>query len=73
MIAGDEDDWRSWSKIGDEVMHIRLREWADILVIAPLSANTMAKLAQVGTILLPESMHSSVSHRSLRLHIWPYS
>lgn len=45
-ILGDEDDWRSWSKVGDEVMHIQLRQWADILVIAPLSANTLAKLAQ---------------------------
>lgn len=45
--AGDKDDWRSWSKVGDEVTHIRLREWADVLVIAPLSANTLAKIAQV--------------------------
>ena len=48
--AGDEDDWRSWSQVGDEVMHIRLRKWADVLVIAPLSANTLAKLAQVGRL-----------------------
>ena len=27
-------------------MHIELRRWADVLVIAPLSANTLAKLAQ---------------------------
>lgn len=26
-------------------MHIELRRWADVLVIAPLSANTLAKLA----------------------------
>lgn len=31
--------------MGDEVMHIELRRWADVLVIAPLSANSLAKLA----------------------------
>lgn len=30
---------------GDEVLHIQLRDWADILVIAPLTANTLAKLS----------------------------
>lgn len=28
------------------MLHIELREWADMLVIAPLSAHTLAKLAQ---------------------------
>ena len=32
--------------MGDPVLHIELRRWADCLVIAPLSANTLAKLAQ---------------------------
>ncbi|XP_074585576.1 phosphopantothenoylcysteine decarboxylase-like [Curcuma longa] len=41
----DEDEWTSWKKIGDEVLHIELRKWADIMVIAPLSANTLAKIA----------------------------
>lgn len=26
-------------------MHIELRNWADVLLIAPLSANTLAKIA----------------------------
>ncbi|KAK3225174.1 hypothetical protein Dsin_005036 [Dipteronia sinensis] len=41
----DEDEWSSWSKIGDGVLHIELRRWADIMVIAPLSANTLGKIA----------------------------
>lgn len=41
----DDDEWSTWKKIGDEVLHIELRKWADILVIAPLSANTLAKIA----------------------------
>lgn len=43
--AGDDDEWHEWSKVGDPVMHIELRRWADVFVIAPLSANTLAKLA----------------------------
>ena len=30
---------------GDPVLHIELRKWADICLVAPLSANTLAKLA----------------------------
>ena len=29
----------------DAVLHIELRKWADVFVIAPLDANTLAKLA----------------------------
>ena len=41
----DIDEWNTWSKMLDPVLHIELRRWADVLVIAPLDANTMAKLA----------------------------
>lgn len=41
----DKDEWSSWKKMGDPVLHIELRKWADIMVIAPLSANTLAKIA----------------------------
>jgi phosphopantothenoylcysteine decarboxylase len=40
----DEDEWL-WETIGDKVLHIDLKDWADILVIAPLTANTLAKMA----------------------------
>ena len=40
----DEDEWSSWSRIGDNVLHIELRKWADAMLIAPLSANTLAKV-----------------------------
>jgi phosphopantothenoylcysteine decarboxylase len=40
----DEDEWSRWKRIGDEVLHIELRKWADAMVIAPLSANTLAKV-----------------------------
>lgn len=41
----DEDEWLSWQERGDPVLHIELRKWAHILLIAPLDANTLAKLA----------------------------
>lgn len=31
--------------MGDEVLHIELTRWADCLVVAPLSANYLAKVA----------------------------
>eukprot|EP00052_Salpingoeca_macrocollata_P011247 m.86464 g.86464 ORF g.86464 m.86464 type:complete len:153 (-) comp17964_c0_seq3:242-700(-) len=44
-IHTDEDEWASWKKMGDPVLHIELRRWADIMVVAPLDANTLAKFA----------------------------
>ena len=34
-----------WKGRGDPVLHIELRRWADVFVIAPLDANTLGKLA----------------------------
>ena len=45
VIHVDEDEWK-YEKVGDPVLHIELRKWADILLIAPMSANTLAKVAQ---------------------------
>lgn len=42
-IYRDKDEWQ-WNKIGDPIAHIELKDWADIFVIAPLSANTLAKM-----------------------------
>lgn len=43
-IYNDEREWPTNYKVGDPIVHIDLRDWADILVIAPLSANTLAKI-----------------------------
>ncbi|GAA5826317.1 hypothetical protein JCM5353_003790 [Sporobolomyces roseus] len=40
----DEEEWTGWSRIGDPILHIELRRWADLVLIAPCSANTLAKL-----------------------------
>jgi len=41
----DEDEWSSWNKRSDPVLHIELRKWADLMLIAPLDANTLAKIS----------------------------
>ncbi|GFO11771.1 phosphopantothenoylcysteine decarboxylase-like [Plakobranchus ocellatus] len=44
-VLSDKDEWEMWSRIGDPVLHIELRRWADLFLIAPLDANTLAKIA----------------------------
>nr|XP_018896887.1 PREDICTED: phosphopantothenoylcysteine decarboxylase [Bemisia tabaci] len=45
-VYTDENEWEMWKDRGDPVLHIDLGKWADILVIAPLDANTLAKISQ---------------------------
>ncbi|KAI4160170.1 MAG: hypothetical protein LQ342_005959 [Letrouitia transgressa] len=41
----DDDEWsQSWSRDSSEILHISLRRWSHILVIAPLTATTLAKI-----------------------------
>lgn len=43
-IYQDEDEWNNPWVRGGGILHIELRRWAHLMVIAPLSANTMAKM-----------------------------
>ena len=49
-VVLDDDEWpgrddgRRYRR-DDDVLHIELRRWADLFVIAPLDANTLGKLA----------------------------
>lgn len=50
VLVLDEDEWPGWAagrryQRDDPVLHIELRRWAEVLLIAPLDANTLAKLA----------------------------
>jgi len=46
VLLRDEDEWPAPGyRRGDPVLHIELRNWADLLVVAPLDANTLAKFA----------------------------
>src|SRR5262245_9238975 len=50
VLFTDDDEWprlgtdQAWQR-SDPVLHIDMRRWADLLLIAPLDANTLAKLA----------------------------
>lgn len=50
VVIVDADEWpghvdgRHYER-ADPVLHIELRRWAEVLVIAPLDANTLAKLS----------------------------
>jgi len=45
-VFRDSDEWpaKGWKR-GDDVVHIKLRHWADAMLIAPLDAHTLAKWA----------------------------
>ncbi|CAJ0557701.1 unnamed protein product, partial [Mesorhabditis spiculigera] len=45
IIYEDRDEHSMWRGRGDPVLHIELRKWADAMFIAPLDANTLAKIA----------------------------
>lgn len=46
VLLRDEDEWPAPGyRRGNPVLHIELRNWADLLVVAPLDANTLAKFA----------------------------
>lgn len=47
-VLRDQDEWPALSgeyDINAPITHIELRRWADAMLIAPLDANTLAKLA----------------------------
>jgi len=46
LLYRDADEWPGERyERGDSVLHVELRTWADLFLIAPLDANTLAKLA----------------------------
>jgi phosphopantothenoylcysteine decarboxylase len=44
-ILTDSLEWSTWTKRGDPIVHIDICKWADLLVICPLDANSLAKMA----------------------------
>lgn len=50
VVVVDDDEWPGKGdgqryRRGDPVMHVELRRWAELLLVAPLDANTLAKFA----------------------------
>ncbi|XP_075432031.1 phosphopantothenoylcysteine decarboxylase isoform X2 [Ascaphus truei] len=44
-VYSDCDEWEMWTRRSDPVLHIDLRRWAHLLLLAPLDANTLGKIA----------------------------
>ncbi|XP_019606515.2 phosphopantothenoylcysteine decarboxylase isoform X4 [Rhinolophus sinicus] len=44
-LYSDTDEWEMWKCRSDPVLHIHLRRWADLMLVAPLDANTLGKVA----------------------------
>lgn len=44
-VYREQDEWSEWKKVSDPILHIELRNWADVMLIAPLDANTLGKVA----------------------------
>ncbi|KAM3925085.1 phosphopantothenoylcysteine decarboxylase [Leptodactylus fuscus] len=44
-IYSDDDEWKMWNRRSDHVLHIELRRWADVMILAPLDANTLGKIS----------------------------
>jgi len=47
-VYQDQDEWPDLEgpyHVGEPILHIEMRRWADLFLIAPLDANTLAKIA----------------------------
>ncbi|KAK7489227.1 hypothetical protein BaRGS_00019479, partial [Batillaria attramentaria] len=73
-VFTDENEWKAWSQLKDPVLHIDLRRWADMLVIAPLDANTLAKIAHdICDNLLVDSIRIRGSRAQITFHTFKHS
>lgn len=54
--------WQMWKHRSDPVLHIDLRRWADLMLVAPLDANTLGKVASgiCDNLLVSDSWRLSV-------------
>jgi phosphopantothenoylcysteine decarboxylase len=43
-VHEDHHEWASFEEIGDPILHIELRKWADAFLIAPCTMHTLAKI-----------------------------
>ena len=62
---------QTWQKMGDDVLHIELGKWADVFVIAPLSANSLAKISNglCDNLLVCTCLHTQLVGSSLPIYL----
>lgn len=72
-MVTDADEWSTWQGRGDPVLHIELNRWADVMVLAPLDANSMAKIANVSSkYSLKELPQYSMTYPCCRVSVTTY-
>lgn len=59
-VYDDKMEWSSWKARGDPVMHIDLGKMADVMLLAPLTANTLAKVALVSTYSITRTIITNI-------------
>ncbi|KAL6714978.1 hypothetical protein ACLMJK_007238 [Lecanora helva] len=76
-IYCDEDEWeKPWLR-GGGILHIELRRWSDLLVVAPLSANTLAKMTAgfadnlLLSVLRAWDTTGEIDHKSKQVIVFP--
>ena len=76
-IHTDSDEWaKPWVR-GDKILHIELRRWAHVLIVAPLSANSLAKMvggmsdALLLSVIRAWDTTGSVDRRRKRIFVAP--
>lgn len=76
-VYTEREEW-DWKTLGDPVLHIDLRSWFDVLVIAPLTANTLAKMAQglcdnlLTSIWLAASKKTTIIAPAMNTGMWEH-
>ncbi|XP_073435678.1 phosphopantothenoylcysteine decarboxylase isoform X2 [Dendrobates tinctorius] len=45
LVSGLQKIPGMWNRRSDPVLHIELRRWADLMILAPLDANTLGKIS----------------------------
>ncbi|XP_044789174.1 phosphopantothenoylcysteine decarboxylase isoform X6 [Bubalus bubalis] len=65
-LYSDADEWEVWKCRSDPVLHIDLRRWADLMLVAPLDANTLGKVASgiCDNLLIQKEEITSLGHPS---------
>ncbi|CAH7688371.1 flavoprotein [Phakopsora pachyrhizi] len=67
----DEDEWKDWNKVSDPILHIELRRWADMILICPCSANTLAKISNGICDNLLTSLIRASNPNEIPIYIFP--
>lgn len=46
VLFSDDSEWSAWQRRGDSVLHVELAKWADVVLLAPLSAKSLSSMAR---------------------------